>query len=273
MNQEFEAALLLSREKGVGAAEFKKLIDKYTYPQIAFYHWKTNIKPQKQLIKVSQKKSNTEKKIIYALEQIEQNKIIGLYYGCEEYPEQLLNLTEPPPVLFASSPIKKCKYVAIVGSRTPAPETINIVKQYTKEYVNKGFAIVSGGATGVDGLSHQTAIELGAYTLAVLGCGIDINYPKSNTELLNKIRNNGCIISELMPQTPPAKGFFPTRNRIIAGLADIVIIIQASEKSGSLITANWANKLGKKIIVASPPSIFKKEEWLGSIKLKECQIN
>ncbi len=272
MDSEFKAALLLSREKGVGASEFKKLIDKYKSPQIALANWQYNIKPTKALIKVSQNKSSTEEKIKYALKQIEEKKCFGLYYGCEEYPEQLKSQTEPPPIIFSTSQIKKCRYVAVVGSRKPSHETINIVRQYTKEYIEKGYAIVSGGAAGVDGIAHQTAIELGAYTLAVLGCGIDINYPKINTDLLNQIRKNGCIISELMPQTPPAKGFFPTRNRIIAGLADIVVVIQASEKSGSLITANWARKLGKKIIVAPPPHAYDIEQWSGSIKLKEAQI-
>lgn len=269
MNTEFESALKLSREKGVGAAEFKRLINEFKSPSKAYEHWLNNIKPQIKLSKTSAKKSSTDDKISNAIQAISKDNFVGLFYGCEDYPNQLASLTEPPPILFASSPIRKCKFAAVVGARKLEPSSENIVKEITLEYIAKGYSIVSGGAVGADGLAHKTALDSSAYTVAVLGCGIDVDYPKSNAGLLNQIREKACVISELMPGTQPAKGFFPTRNRIIAGLADIVIVVQAAEKSGSLITANWAKKLSKTLIIAKPPINADLSLWQGSLKLLE----
>lgn len=197
---------------------------------------------------------------------IENEEINGYYFSQTDYPNQLLDLSEPPPVLFASSEIKEAKFAAVVGARKMTEEAEQMTSLVVRKLVNDGYSIVSGGAAGVDSAAHKSALEYGASTVAVLGNGIDVVYPKSNNELFDEIRAKGNIISEFLMGTKPRPSFFPTRNRIIAALADVVVVIQASAKSGSMITAKWAKKLNRKVITLQPLT-SDKEIWEGNLEL------
>ncbi len=152
---------------------------------------------------------------------------------------------------------KKC--VAVVGSRSLNSYGREVTAEITRQLCSKGYCIVSGAAEGADSTAHKEAITAAGKTIAVLGCGVDRVYPPSNKSLLENIAHSGLIISEYRPGTPPAAKNFPARNRIIAALAEAVIITTAKTKSGSLITAKLAHNM-KIPVYAVPGSIFSNEQ-------------
>ncbi len=246
---EIEAAIRLSRCKGIGASMFKNLIDKYKKPSIALEEWKKNQIKYRNTA-VSEKKNNTEQSIIKTLKGLINKEFQAFYYGQSSYPSQLNSLTEPPPIVYLSTTLRKMPLAAVVGSRNASLEQIELAKMYTLNLIKEGYGIVSGGAKGIDRVAHETAIKANAYTLAVLANGLDIIYPKEHKELFEIIKKKGALMTELMIGAQPQKGFFPTRNRLIAAMAEIVVVLPSTNSSGSLITAKWANKLGKKLVCA-----------------------
>lgn len=244
---EFEAALRLSRMKGVGAAGFKQLMLKYKLPSKALIAWLSSEKQAGGLSLKSQKKNSNDEMIESTIRALCNEDYYGYYFSQEGYPQQLGILGEPPPVIYSTSRMKPFKYAAVVGSRNTSKEEVDLAKRKTLELIESGYSIISGGAGGIDSIALKTAVEANAYTVAILANGLDVVYPKANAELFWLIRNNGTLMTELMFGAKAHKSFFPTRNRLIAAMADIVIALPSSEKSGSLITANWARKLGKKV--------------------------
>lgn len=201
---------------------------------------------------------------------IEKNNIKCVNYLDEDYPNNLRYLEDAPINLFYKGNIKKLNEgvnVSVIGARDctfygiQAAQSIvtNLIKN--KNNIN----IISGMAKGIDKYAHSTCADNNGFTCAVLGCGVDIVYPKENEELYFKLIDNGCIISEFIPGTKPYSYNFPTRNRIISGLSKLLIVIEAGQKSGSLITANCALNQGKDV-VAVPGSIFSKQS-IGTNKL------
>lgn len=264
---EFAAALKLSREKGVGAATFRRLLDEYHQPSLAQKAWSAKMLQTCALSQVSHEKSPTEAQIKQTLRLIKAGVLYGWYYSQPGYPELLKNLGEPPPVIFATSPLRPVRYVAVVGTRNMVGDTPEIARLITENFVGQNYAVISGGAAGVDAVAHQTALSVGAYTVAVLGTGLDIVYPPENKELFDRIRSSGALMTELMPGALPLKSFFPTRNRIIAAMADIVVVVQATVKSGSMITASWAGRLGRRLVTVAPPRGSSEEDWAGNQQL------
>lgn len=245
---EIEIAIRLSRSRGVGAAGFKRLIDDYKLPSIANKIWMKEQAVRK-LYKVSFTKNYSEDQIKSTVEYIRESKCLARYYGQTGYPEQLKVLTEPPPIVYMSSNIKRIPLAAVVGSRKADSAILGKAKKITEKLINEGYGIISGGAVGIDKTAHETALEKNAYTVAVIANGIDIVYPKINREMFEKIKEKGLLITELMVGAKPHKSFFPTRNRLIAAMADVVVAFPASDSSGTYITVNWAKKLGKKLIM------------------------
>ncbi len=246
--KEIETAIKLSRSKGIGASMFKLLIDKYKTPTIAFKAWQEK-KDNKKLSLVSEKKNITEKLIYDTVSALKNGNFYAYYYGQKGYPSQLNILTEPPPIIYASSEPQNFPLAAVVGSRNADEKQLKRAEEITLKLIKEGYAIVSGGAIGIDKIAHETALLANTYTIAVLANGIDVVYPQKHKELFEKIRRKGCLITELMLGAQPQRGFFPTRNRIIAALADIVVAFPSEKSSGTLITAKWAKKLGKKLII------------------------
>lgn len=174
-----------------------------------------------------------------------------------EYPQKLNNYPKMPEILFAKGnlPDAKKPTAAIVGARACSPYGRIQAFRYAKILSSAGVQIISGMAYGIDAEAHKGALEGGTPTYAVLAGGVDICYPSGNRPLYDRIlRENGGILSEQPPGMRARNYFFPARNRIISGLADLVLIVEAREKSGSLITAQWALDQGK-IVYAVPGAV------------------
>lgn len=188
------------------------------------------------------------------------NNVMFININDKDYPEELKLIDEPPYGLFYKGNINclKSKKVAFVGSRNCTNYGIEVTKILTKELISYSISIISGGARGIDSIAHNIAVNEGGSTVIVLGCGIDIIYPSSNASLYKKAIDKGLILTEFLPKTPPMGYNFPRRNRIISGLSQVVLIIEAAKKSGSLITASYALEQGKDVM-AVPGSIFSKE--------------
>ena len=137
--------------------------------------------------------------------------------------------------------------VAIVGARACSSYGAQIAHQLATEFATAGVTVVSGLARGVDGAAHRGALDAGGLTIAVLGCGIDRDYPRVHADLARSIADSGAVISEYAPGTEPAPWRFPARNRIVAALADVVVIVEARERSGALITVDLAMEIGRPI--------------------------
>lgn len=165
------------------------------------------------------------------------------------YPKRLLPLSDRPAALFVRGklPDGDAPAAAIVGARNCTEYGRQLAKLFASELAAEGVEIISGLAVGIDGAAHEGALSRGKPTYAVLGCGADICYPKEHYPLFRRTEAAGGIISEFPPKTPPLQMNFPMRNRIISGLSDAVIIIEAREKSGSLITADLALDQGKDV--------------------------
>ena len=167
----------------------------------------------------------------------------------KNYPQKLADIANPPKKLYVLGqlPSYNKKTVAIVGARECSYYGRKMAYEYAKILAAHGVQIISGLAKGIDCAAHQGALDAGEKTFAVLGCGVDICYPASNRPVYEQIKNNGGIISEFSPEEKPLAWHFPLRNRIISGFADMVLIIEAREKSGSLITADAALEQGKDV--------------------------
>ncbi len=164
------------------------------------------------------------------------------------YPQALKYTADPPIVLYCRGRLTQDELcVAVVGSRKATWYGLDMSKRLSSELARHGVTVVSGMARGVDSRAHYGALEAGGRTIAVLGCGVDIVYPRENRNLMNEICSKGAVISEFLPGTEPMPFNFPARNRIISGLSQGVVIVEASEKSGSLITADYALEQGRDV--------------------------
>ncbi|WP_202077055.1 DNA-processing protein DprA [Caldalkalibacillus salinus] len=175
----------------------------------------------------------------------------------DAYPERLKNIYDPPWVLYTigNRDLWHDPSMAFVGSRKASTYGKHITQRFVKALLEHGFVISSGMALGIDSISHWEALRHKGRTVAILGSGIDVIYPKQHRSLYSQIVKEGLMISEYPPGTRPHPGFFPRRNRIISGLSVGTIVVEANEKSGSLITAHQALEQGREVF-AIPGSIF-----------------
>ncbi|MCP4578736.1 MAG: DNA-protecting protein DprA, partial [Deltaproteobacteria bacterium] len=175
--------------------------------------------------------------------------------GSPSYPALLHQLPDPPPVLYVSGTLDSDTHnIAMVGSRNATHYGLSMANQLSMDLATKGFTIVSGMAIGVDTASHMGAIDGGGKTIAVLGSGLSRIYPAKNKKLFHMISENGAVISEFPLFTEPEPHNFPIRNRIIAGMSLGTVVVEATKKSGSLITARLAGEQGREVF-AVPGSI------------------
>ncbi|MCP1728076.1 DNA processing protein [Natronospira proteinivora] len=172
------------------------------------------------------------------------------------YPQQLRELNDPPPLLYCRGQTEHLHDpgLAMVGSRNPTRGGRETAEAFAAALSRMGLVITSGLAMGVDAAAHRGAVKAGGPTVAVLGCGVDIPYPRSNAELAEQIAAQGCLVSEYPPGTQPRRRHFPSRNRIIAGLSLGTLVVEAALRSGSLITARLAGEQGREVF-AVPGSI------------------
>ncbi len=165
-----------------------------------------------------------------------------------DYPRLLWEIPSPPPVLYYRGQVKMSENqgqipgIAIVGTRFPTEHGKRWTKKISMGLAKSDFTVISGLAAGIDGQAHRSCLEAGGRTIAVLGTGLDLVYPPQNRQLFEEIAEKGLILSEYPVGTKPDRGNFPARNRIIAGLSRAILVMEAPEKSGSLITARYANE-------------------------------
>lgn len=177
----------------------------------------------------------------------------GIQWCCpedENYPKRLLTIPDPPLGLFfkGSLPPEDRPTVGIVGARRCSHYGRGMAERFGGELARDGVPVISGMALGIDGYAQSAALAAGGNSFAVLGCGIDVVYPPSNRKLYGDLCERGGVISELRPGTAPLPYHFPLRNRIISGLSDALLVIEAREKSGSLITVDQALEQGKDVL-------------------------
>jgi len=175
-----------------------------------------------------------------------------------EYPPLLLEIADPPFVLFASGSLDRLRLpaVSVVGSREATRYGRDVAQRLGRELSAAGVTVVSGFARGVDAAAHEAALEGAGGTVAVLGCGVDVDYPREHRRLRERVEaSGGLFLTEYPPGEEPRPQNFPIRNRIIAGLASGVVVVEASRRSGSLITARLANDFGRDVF-AVPGSVF-----------------
>lgn len=165
------------------------------------------------------------------------------------YPERLQIHRGMPKGLYVLGrlPDPDRRSVAIVGARRSSRYGDEVARTFARELAGEGIQIISGMAWGIDGMAHEGALEVGGDTFAVLGSGVDICYPAGHRKLYERLIEKGGVLSEQPPGMPPKPGHFPARNRIISGLSDLVLVVEAREKSGSLITADLALEQGKDV--------------------------
>ena len=199
---------------------------------------------------------NKAARVEQELERISKHQVALVAFVDDNYPAQLLNIYDPPPFLYVKGELQQGDKlaVAVVGSRFASHYGKLAAEKISQDLAQEGITIVSGLARGIDSSAHRAALSAGGRTIAVLGCGIDVNYPAENTKLKEEIASQGAVISEFPLSTPPASSHFPMRNRIISGLSLGVVVVEASHRSGSLITARLALEQGRDVF-AVPGSI------------------
>jgi DNA processing protein len=180
-----------------------------------------------------------------------------LKWDDESYPPLLRMIPDPPPVLWVSGSLAGLTRpaVAIVGSRAATAYALEVAARLGGELADRGVVVVSGLARGADGAAHRGCLAAGGVTIGVLGCGPDVVYPPEHRELAANICREGALVSELGPGAPPLPEHFPLRNRLISGISLAVVVVEASDKSGSLITARYALEHGRDVM-AVPGSVL-----------------
>lgn len=237
---------------GLGSVLIKRLLEQFKTPAAVF---QASLKDLLGVEGISEKvaheirKGPSDQKVDRELSLLKEigGKITTL--NDETYPPRLREIYDPPPVLYMRGELKKEDElaVAIVGSRKTSPYGRWVTEKISQELASHGVTIVSGMARGIDSVAHLGALSSGGRTIAVLGCGIDRVYPPENRVLFSRIIDHGAILSEFPMGSPPEGSHFPKRNRIISGLSIGVVVVEASEESGSLITAHYALEQGREV--------------------------
>lgn len=175
--------------------------------------------------------------------------------GDAAYPPLLAGIYAPPPLLFVRGSLAGCAGggVAVVGSRTMSPYGRRLAGELGRDLAAAGVSLISGLARGVDAVAHRGALEAGGHTVGVLGCGLNVTYPREHRELIAAVAAAGAVLSEFPLNTQPAAANFPVRNRVISGLSRAVVVVEAGMKSGSLITARHALDQGREVFAVPGP--------------------
>ena len=180
-----------------------------------------------------------------------------IHIGTPDYPRLLAAISDPPTCIWSRGDraLLSATAVAVIGARAASPEGLIAASEIAFDLARAGIVVVSGLARGIDAAAHRGALDAGGKTIAVLGTGIDRVYPAENERLHDEIASSGLLLTELPPGTPPLDWHFPRRNRIISGLSRAVVVVEARDKSGSLITARLAADQGRDVM-AVPGTII-----------------
>lgn len=256
----------LSRIEGLGSVRKNKLIKIYGTPEII---WKLKFEEIVSINGFGKKiadeildnkyRENLDKYIEYIME----NEIKMVNICDKEYPEKLRNIYDPPVTLYVKGNVNilNNNSIAIVGCRDCSSYGKEVSMKFAYDLAKENITIISGMAKGVDSYAHLGCLKANGKTIAVIGSGLDRIYPKENTGLYNEIvKKGGAIVSEYVIGTEATKMNFPARNRIISGLSDGIVVVEAKEKSGTLITVDFALDQGKDIY-AVPGNILSENSW------------
>ena len=251
MLEKYKYWVWLSSIPGVGSVRYGKLLEHFGNPQGV---WEATLNELKGLAFLNRSlidlilNNKYRDELDIHLERIYKNNIKILTINDELYPCHLKSIYDPPPVLYVKGIIRKeDDNIAIVGSRRATSYGMSMAERLSRELAGLGITVVSGMARGIDSYAHSGALKAGGRTIAVLGCGPDIVYPSENEKLMEGIAKTGLIVSEYIPGSPPVSRNFPARNRIISGMSMGVVVIEAGERSGSLITADFALEQGREV--------------------------
>lgn len=249
--------LALMRTPGIDSKTFLKCLDFCPPEQLFYQSRETLIKLGLRTATIDAIKNPDWKTVKQDLLWLEQQDNHLLLYTDQDYPSQLKEIPDPPPVLFARGDIDLIHFpqIAIVGSRNPSASGIQIATDFASSLANTGFTITSGLALGIDAASHRGALAVQGKTIAVTGTGLDRVYPATHKQLATEIVANGVLISEFPPGTVAKANHFPRRNRIISGLCLGILVVEAARQSGSLITARMALEQNREVF-AIPGSIY-----------------
>ncbi len=249
--------IALQAVEGVGPVMFRRLLERFESPAavlaapVAALSTVKGMTPQ---IAAALGGSTCRRFAEAECRRVEQSGVRLLSFLEADYPRRLFQIGNPPPLLYLRGELPSWDpAIALVGSRRATREGLKAAKHLAEELAAHGVLVVSGLARGIDTAAHTGALAGGGSTVAVLGCGVDLAYPPENRELRDRIAANGCIISEFPLGTQPLAEHFPRRNRIISGLTRGVLVVEAAEKSGSLITARYALDQGREVMAVPGP--------------------
>lgn len=273
--KEMKYWLWLSKLKGLSNLQKNRILTYFSDPEAAFFSDEKEFREAAGFRNKKQQEKFTKTCSLEAVEQdirrMEEEKIEYITIEDSSYPESLKEIYNPPIGLYLkgdASLLKAKPAIAIIGSRNASVSAMQYAKKFSQTISSMGLSIISGLAEGVDGSAHWGAIDEPGKTVAVLGTGIDICYPNFNEKLYLKVARQGLLVSEFNLGEKPLAFHFPLRNRIISGLANGVLVVEAGQKSGSMITVNYALDQGKNIYVI--PGEINNPRWSGgNMLLKE----
>ena len=239
----------LHNVSGIGRQTYQKLLQYVTPKEL----YECGIEKVEHLLRENQKENISDSIKNYNIskewEILQKRKIEVLGLLEKNYPSKLSQINDPPPVLYCKGKkeILSKPSVAVVGARGCSNYGSLMAKELGRQLAAMGIVVVSGMARGVDSICQTACLEAGGESIGVLGSGVEVCYPPENKRLFEELQVKGALVSENLPFTKPTPGLFPLRNRIISGLADIVVVVQAREKSGTLITVDMALEQGKEV--------------------------
>lgn len=254
MDEESRALLCLSLTKGIGTATYRRLLERFGSASDILNTQRADLadtpgigtRLADQLVRArDQGDVYVDKELALARE----HGVAIIPCTDKRYPQNLGSIYDPPLVLYVKGETRPGDVLsmAVVGARRCTHYGQSQSKRLARLLGQSGFTIVSGLARGIDTAAHQGALEAGARTIAVMGCGLGRVYPRENRELSERVSCQGAVVSELPMLTPPTEKNFPPRNRLISGLSLGVVVVEAAHRSGALITAHWALEQGKEV--------------------------
>lgn len=241
----------LNNITGIGRGTIRQLLKVFKTPEEIYKSREEEVMP---FLKRNNQKAafcaSKEIEVIYdACQKLEHKGIHFIHPDSAEYPEYLRNIPDAPTGLYLKGefPPENRKSIAIIGARQCTRYGSEMARYFGRELASCGISIISGLARGIDGMAHKGALEGGGYTMGILGCGIDCVYPQENYQLFMQLERTGGILSESNIGVAPEAGLFPQRNRLIAGMADGILVVEAMQKSGTFITVDQGLEQGKDI--------------------------
>ncbi len=238
--------------QGIGNRTIQNLLSVTKTAENTYYMTEDELKEYLRPAQLNYLKNSKKSWNLYTeYEKLEKKKIHFYTWNDPEYPDRLRNIPDAPYAIYVRGRLPKeyKKTVAVIGARLCSEYGRYVAGKFAARLASAGIQVVSGLASGIDGISQKAVMEAGGDTFAVLGCGVDICYPENNREIYHTIPEHGGVLSEYIPGTLPKPQNFPPRNRIISGLSDAVLVIEAKQKSGTLITVDMALEQGKEVYV------------------------